>query len=113
MSFRELDTVKALRREAGQLRSQADRISKIADGIETTFHAAAQMVDGPTAIDTLRQQVDIGQAAHYRTFYEVLSTKGIIPRGEQPLATLLTALTRSEHFRRVGPARSGRYERIS
>jgi hypothetical protein len=106
-----LDQVKALRRECTQLRKNADRISAIADRIEQEYMAAANVVDGPTAVQMIRERVEVGHCAHYRTFYELLAATGVIPRGEKPLATLLSAMSRSEHFR--GEGRTGRYERVS
>jgi hypothetical protein len=44
--------------------------------------------------------------------YEVLAVNRTVPRGEQPLATLLAALGRSERFAAQG-ARTGIYRRLS
>jgi hypothetical protein len=51
---------------------------------------------------------DAGEPLHYREISARLDTIGVKPRGVEPDATLLTALTRSPAIRGVG-RRSGRY----
>lgn len=112
MSIPTLDLVKVLRREALALRHTAERITTIADELERGFHAGAQVLDGPAAIRALLEHTHVGQEGHYRVFYELLAARDIVPRGEKPLATLLSALHRDEHFVALGE-RSGRFRRIA
>lgn len=60
------------------------------------------------AVDLLRQKKDVGEAVHYRDWYEFLLEAGIRVAGKDPLATFLTQIARAPGVESVRP-RSGLY----
>jgi hypothetical protein len=99
MSDVRVDLAKRLRRQATALRRTAHQLDVEADTLELDFHANAQPLSGQQIVDALADHVQVGEEAHYRTFYELLAARGHVPRGERPMATL----RRPQQFRPLRP----------
>jgi hypothetical protein len=60
------------------------------------------------AVDLLRQKKSVGEAVHYRDWYQLLLEAGVRVAGKDPLATFLTQIARAPGVESVRP-RSGLY----
>jgi len=60
------------------------------------------------AVDLLRQKKSVGEAVHYRDWYQFLLEAGVRVAGKDPLATFLTQIARAPGVESVRP-RSGLY----
>jgi hypothetical protein len=60
------------------------------------------------AVDVLRKHVIPGGDVHYRDWYALLATEGLVVAGKDPLATFLAQISRAESVEAVGK-RTGRY----
>lgn len=100
--------------DAGAALEEAARALRRAGAIETGTVAspdaapALRGADLRRAIDELAPSVPAGEFVHYRDLFALLEQAGYRVGGRDPLATVLTALSRSERFEPVG-GRSGLY----
>ena len=60
------------------------------------------------AVSVLAQQIEPGQAVHYRDWYALLCAAGYRARGKDPLASFLAQINRADGVEPVG-SRTGRY----
>ncbi len=116
------------------LRAQAERLHAVVDeldrNVEETAHLLRQIDEmlglapqlslealhgelrgqrlREIAVDLLRQKKDVGEAVHYKDWYQFLLEAGVRVAGKDPLATFLTQIARAPGVESVRP-RSGLY----
>lgn len=116
------------------LRAQAERLHAVVDeldrNVEETAHLLRQIDEmlglapqlslealhgelrgqrlRAIAVELLRQKKDVGEAVHYRDWYQLLLEAGVRVAGKDPLATFLTQIARAPDVESVRP-RSGLY----
>jgi hypothetical protein len=116
------------------LRAQAERLHAVVDeldrNVEETAHLLRQIDEmlglapqlslealhgelrgqrlREIAVDLLRQKKNVGEAVHYKDWYQLLLDAGVRVAGKDPLATFLTQIARAPGVESVRP-RSGLY----
>lgn len=120
-------SIQRLRNEAEALRAQAEELERKATvderllrELEDILELAPQLrVDLQTeelrgqrlrevAIEILRNELGAGESIHYREWFRLVRAAGHRVAGQDPMATFLTQVSRSEAVESVG-SRSGRY----
>ena len=116
------------------LRAQAERLHAVVDELDRNVEEAAHLLRQidemlglapqlslealhgelrgrrlrEIAVDLLRQKKDVGEAVHYKDWYQLLLEAGVRVAGKDPLATFLTQIARAPGVESVRP-RSGLY----